>query len=297
MIVKPIIKAETAVSESMYRIIINSLSAHIAVVNSQGEIIETNQAWQQFGADNGLPGNTDSIGTNYLAICEAARKSGEEEGGLVAQGMQQVLTGELLEFVHQYPCHAPSGHRWFNLRILPYKSATVERLLVVHEDITPIILAQEKVRRQEEELRRKGEKLTETNIALKILLEQRQRDLEALEQRMAANIREMVLPYVERLKSCCAGRTREQTLAEIVEENLTDIVAPFLNHLSALHLRLTPQEVEVAGLVRHGKSSQQIADALGLALSTISFHRKNLRRKLGLSDHQRNLRSYLLSLR
>jgi len=59
---------------------------------------------------------------------------------------------------------------------------------------------------------------------------------------------------------------------------------------------LTPQEVDVAVLVRQGKSSQEIADVLGISLSTISFHRKNLRRKLDLHDRSKNLRTYLLSL-
>jgi DNA-binding NarL/FixJ family response regulator len=49
---------------------------------------------------------------------------------------------------------------------------------------------------------------------------------------------------------------------------------PFLNKLSSLHLMLTPQEVDVASLVRQGKSSQEIADVFGLSVNTISFHRK-----------------------
>jgi DNA-binding CsgD family transcriptional regulator len=129
-----------------------------------------------------------------------------------------------------------------------------------------------------------------------VLLEHHDRDLAELEQRMTANIHELVLPYVEKLKNSRIGH-REQTLADIVESHLNDIITPFLNRLSSLHLLLTPQEVEVAALVRQGKSSQEIADVLGVSLSTIGFHRKNLRRKLGLHDRSKNLRTYLLSLK
>ncbi len=284
------------IKSTMYEVIVNSLSAHVAVLDSQGIIIETNLAWQQYGAGNGLRGGNGSIGTNYLAVCETARDGGEEEGGLVIIGIQKVLAGELLEFVTQYPCHSPTRRRWFNLRILPYLSENEHRVIVVHEDITPIIQSQEALRNKEEELRQKSEQLEETNVALKVLLEHRDRDLALLEQRMTVNIRELVLPYVEKLKSSTRKRSREQALVDIVESHLNDIVTPFLNRLSSLHLLLTPQEVEVAVLVRQGKSSQEIADVMSVSLSTISFHRKNLRRKLGLQDRSRNLRTYLLSL-
>ncbi|MBU0960332.1 MAG: helix-turn-helix transcriptional regulator [Proteobacteria bacterium] len=281
---------------SIYEVIVNSLSAHVALLDSRGIIIETNRAWRQYGAENGLQGGRDSIGTNYLAVCETAMAGGEEEGELVIIGIQKVLAGELLEFVTQYPCHSPTRHRWFNLRILPYLSEKEHRVIVVHEDITPIILSQEELRSKEEELREKSEQLEETNIALKILLEHRDRDLVALEQRMTANIRELVLPYVEKLKSSTRKKSREQALLDIVESHLNDIVTPFLNRLSSLHLLLTPQELEVATLVRQGKSSQELAELMSVSLSTISFHRKNLRSKLGLQDRSRNLRTYLLSL-
>ncbi len=146
-----------------------------------------------------------------------------------------------------------------------------------------------------EELRRKSEKLEEMNVALNVLLKHRERGLEELEQRITANIHELVLPYVEKLRGILKGRG--QILVDIVETNLNDIITPFLNRLSSLNLLLTPQELEVSTLVRSGKSSQEIADVLGVSISTISFHRKNLRRKLGLEDRGVNLRTYLLSLK
>ncbi|MFH1217244.1 MAG: LuxR C-terminal-related transcriptional regulator [Pseudomonadota bacterium] len=280
---------------AMYQVIVNSLSAQVAVLDDKGFIIETNRAWQKFATENGMEGIPDSIGVNYFAICEAAKEDGEEEGELVLIGIEKVLKGDFLEYVIQYPCHSPTKRRWFNLRVLPYLSETEHRIIIVHEDITPIILAQEGLRQKEEEVRQKSEKLEEANVALKVLLEHRDRDLEELERRITANIRELVLPYVGKLKNSRIGH-REQTLVEIVETNLQVIITPFLNRLSALNLLLTPQEVDVAGLVRQGRSSQEIADVLGVSLSTISFHRKNLRRKLGLHERTMNLRTYLLSL-
>lgn len=288
--------SKKANSISIYEVIVNSLSAHVAVLDEQGVIVETNRAWQEYGRKNGLEEPLDSIGINYLSVCKTAKDAGDPEADIVPLGFQKVLSGELEEFVTQYPCHSPTRRSWFNLRILPYRSKSAARILVVHENVTSIILGQEKLKKKEEELRVKSEKLEETNVALKVLLNHRDRDLEELEQRIAANIKELVLPYVEKLKSKRIG-DREQTLVEIIETGLLNIAMPFLQKLSSLHLQLTPQEVDVASLVRQGKSSQEIADVLGLSVNTISFHRKNLRRKLGLDDRSKNLRTYLLSLR
>ena len=48
-------------------------------------------------------------------------------------------------------------------------------------------------------------------------------------------------------------------------------------------MQLTPREREIAGLIRVGRSTSEIAEALYISPSTVSFHRKNLRRKLGLA--------------
>ena len=280
----------------MYEIIVDSLSAHVAVLDDKGFILQTNRAWQHYAAMNGMEGHVDSVGVNYLAICEVAKECGEREGELVAVGIEKILAGEIMEFVIQYPCHAPTKRQWFNLRVLPCLSESEHRVLVVHEDITPIILAQEELQQKEKELRQKTEKLEEMNVALKVLLEHRERGLEELEQRITANIHELVLPYTEKLRNSLNGH-RERTLIDIVETNLNNIITPFLHRLSSLHLLLTPQEVEVAAMIRPGKSSQEIADVLGVSVSTVSFHRKNLRRKLGLNERSMNLRTYLLSLK
>lgn len=281
--------------EQLYEIIINSLSTHVAVLNHTGVIIETNRAWQEFAHENGMEDHADSIGINYLDVCEEARQSGSTEGALVARGIQQVMAGELREFVVQYPCHSPTEYRWYTVRILPYLVREAKRIIVVHEDVTPLIAAQEELVQKEQQLRRKSERLEETNIALKVLLERRDRDLEELEGRIVANIRELVSPFVEKLQTSRL-REREQMLVEILASHLEQIVSPFLNKLSSLHLQLTPQEVDVATLVRQGRSSQEIAEVMGISLSTVAFHRRNLRRKLGLHDRSQNLRTYLLSL-
>jgi DNA-binding CsgD family transcriptional regulator len=278
----------------MYRVIVDSLSTHVAVLDENGIIVETNRAWQEFARQNGMPDPVDCVGLNYLSTCETGTCD-EGDSLVIGRAIRQVIAGEIEEFLTQYPCHSPGEQRWYSLRVVPYRDRRARRVIVTHENITPIILAQEKLRRQDKELQRKTEKLEETNIALKVLLDHRQRDREQLEERIVANIRELAVPYLHKLLDSPLAQ-RQRTLVDIVVHHLDDIISPFLNRLSAINLLLTPQEIEVAAMVRQGKSSQEIADVLGVSVATISFHRKKLRRKLGLSRNGANLRTYLLSL-
>ena len=280
---------------NLYQVVLDSLSAHVAILDEKGNIIETNRAWQEFARVNGMPESFDSIGTNYLAVCEVASEYEEDDASRVAHGIRRVLAGELDEFLTQYPCHSPDRKRWFAVRVVPYRDKKEHRVIVTHEDITPFVEMQEALRTKEAELRRESERLEETNIALRVLLRQREEDRRRIEDTIYANVARLVLPYLEKLLH---GRLQEQqrTLLEVIDTNLRDIVSPFLHSLSALNLLLTPQEIEVANMVRSGKTSKEIADVLNLSVAGVDFHRKGLRRKLGLTHSTKNLRSYLLAL-
>jgi DNA-binding CsgD family transcriptional regulator len=54
--------------------------------------------------------------------------------------------------------------------------------------------------------------------------------------------------------------------------------------------------MQVASLVKDGKTSKEIADVLNVSETTVNFHRKNLRVKFGLRNKRTNLRSYLMSI-
>lgn len=45
---------------------------------------------------------------------------------------------------------------------------------------------------------------------------------------------------------------------------------------------LTPREIEVFELLAQGKTSKQIADALGISVHTVNNHRKRICRKSGM---------------
>lgn len=285
-----------AYSVPFIRNIFDTLSAHIAIIDDTGRILETNAAWKQFAREGGAPESFDARGMNYLSICEAARGDGAGDAASVAAGIRKVIAGELHEFLYDYPCHSPEGRQWFYMRALRMEDGGMLRVIVSHEDITELKLAQEALKDQQEVLAERNLSLEEANTALRVLIRQREEDRAEQEQKFLSHIQTFVLPYVRRLKTGCSLRERDLTLLDIVESQLNEVVSPLMTRLSAMNVVLTPQEIQVASLVREGRTTAEIADLLFISEATVSFHRKNIRRKLGLSGRGDNLRSFLLSM-
>ncbi len=127
------------------RATLDSLSAHIALVDASGEIFMTNEAWRGFAQANGTPTHEVSEGADYLDICDAAGRAGVEEAAVFAEGLRSVLDGGLREFAMEYPCHSPTEERWFVARATRFLAgdARLEGAVVAHEDITERKLAEE----------------------------------------------------------------------------------------------------------------------------------------------------------
>jgi len=148
----------------------------------------------------------------------------------------------------------------------------------------------------EEKVQERTRNLQETNIALEVLLKKREGDRRDVEEQMLYNIREVITPYIERLKNSPL-KERQKIYLEIIERNLKEIAAPFMRGLSDTFHKLTPTEIQVINLIKQEKTSKEIADFLSVSPRTIEFHRDNIRKKLGIKNRKINLRTYLLSLR
>jgi len=151
-----------------------------------------------------------------------------------------------------------------------------------------------RVRQRTRELENKTKSLEEVNTALRVLLKKREEDKTILEERMLLNVRELVIPYIERIRDYRLN-DRQKGCLDIIESSLNDIVAPFLHKLSLEFLSLTPSEIQVANLVKFGKTTKEIARILNLSGKTIEFYRKSIRKKVGITNKSINLRTFLTS--
>jgi len=144
----------------------------------------------------------------------------------------------------------------------------------------------------EDMVQRRTIKLEESNTALKVLLEHRSSEREKFEENVLSHIRSLVSPYLERLKNTDLD-SQQSSLLDIVEANLLEITSQFSGTLYSSSLGLTRREMEVAALIKTGKTNAEIAVLINISEHSVSFHRQNLRKKLGLLGRKVNLVAYL----
>jgi len=153
----------------------------------------------------------------------------------------------------------------------------------------------EELRIRGRELKNKSRHLEEVNTALKVLLQRREEDKEQLEANILTNMRELVFPYLNKLKTV-RSKVEQQSFLQIIETNLNNIASPFMRTLTANYGNLTPTEIRIANHIREGKFTKEIAFLLNVSIRSVEFHRENIRRKLGMKNKKINLRTFLLSL-
>lgn len=162
-------------------------------------------------------------------------------------------------------------------------------------DITKNKLTERAIVSKEKQLLAKTKKLEEINTALNVLLEKRDKDKQDLQKQVVSNIKKLILPYVEKLKASKLNES-QQTFLEVINSGIREIISPFSLKLSSEHLGLTPAEIEVADLIKRGKSSKEIAKIRNLSPKTVAHQRESIRKKLGLNNKKVNLQSHLNSL-
>lgn len=122
--------------------VLDAISSHVAVIDSAGAIVAVNDAWMRFSQANGGRPDRTGVGSNYLAVCDAAAAEGDRLAGEFAAGIRAVMEGRTELFELEYPCHSPQQQRWFAGRATRAASEGPVRVVVVHENITARKLAE-----------------------------------------------------------------------------------------------------------------------------------------------------------
>lgn len=173
-----------------------------------------------------------------------------------------------------------------------------QRIVGTLTDITRLKEAETELKRIQAELEHRVKErtvqLSESNIALTVLLKKREKDQTILAEQVLANTSNLVEPFFDRL--CASGlNEQQQTLVDILRTNIQELTSPFASNFSSKLARFTPMEIQVASMIKQGKQSKEIAEIMNLSPGTINIHRKNIRKKLNLTHQKTNLQTLLLT--
>ncbi len=271
----------------MARALLNASSDAIMLIDIQGIILDLNTFY------------TEKLGRSVEDL--KGLKVGDVIGDFEPEWEKSIAyvikTGKLIRSENLYS--GPDGtEMWMKNILYPItsNSGMVTRVALFSHDITELKKAEMELRKSRDQLeelvKERTVDLEEANTTLKVLLEKREMDKQELEEKILYNIMELILPTLEKLKSGNKDK-RENANLEIIESNLQDIVSPFSHRLSSKFYKLTPTELEIANLIKFGKTTKDIGYMLNLSENTIQFHRANIRKKLGINKEKTNLRTHL----
>jgi len=278
----------------LQRVLLSAIPAYVYLKDRNSVYILGNKQFSELSGmpESDIPGKTDY---DFFSKTDADRFR-QDDAEIMASGNEKLhyeVKGEdakgntIWYSTSKSPFYDPSGNMAGLVGIcinITDRKRSEEELARYRDRL------EELVKERTEELEDKTQSLQEFNAALKVLLQQRDDDRKELESRYASNIRNLLYPYVEKLKKSHLDE-RQKSYVEIVETHLTEIVSPLLKNLQRFNF--TPAEAQVASLIRNGKSTKEIAEVLMVATGTVDNHRKNIRKKLGLKRMKANLQMKL----
>lgn len=224
------------------------------------------------------------------------------------QHIQKKLEGGMQEVSVEKGITREDGSTvWLNLSISVLEGYEQPHYhLVILEDITARKLAEEqlqitnllldqRVAERTEELNAKMQELQELNIALKVLIQKQEEVRGEIGEDLLGTIKIAVEPSLKKLAKICPDEKQKKLIA-IIEAHLQEVIKPLPRVLASININLSRTETTVADLIKNGLSNKQVAENLNISPETVAFHRKNIRKKLGLTNKETHLAAYLQNL-
>ncbi len=151
--------------------------------------------------------------------------------------------------------------------------------------------ATEGLRRAHKELEVERAALQEANAALRAVLARIEDEKRDIRETILANVDKILMPILHALE--IEATPQQGGYVDLLKRNLEEIASPFIDKLSKAYLSLTPVEIQVCNMIRSGLTTKEIAHLRHVSPATICRHREHVRRKLGITNKDINLATYL----
>lgn len=138
-------------------------------------------------------------------------------------------------------------------------------------------------------------RMIENNRAFSTLAQNLDFERAEILNRITQNIQSGVIQTLAKIRSDI--RTAQYAIEmDMVINKLQDLTSETNGSACPLFANLTTMEARVASLIKIGMNSEKIAERLFISMDTVKTHRKNIRKKLKITNSQTDLREYLLNL-
>jgi PAS domain S-box-containing protein len=176
--------------------------------------------------------------------------------------------------------------------VIKGKSGEIIGFVAVVKDISERKRAENALLASKSLLKMKTEELEQKNIALKEIVAQIEMEKRRMREDIKTNVSAVVSPILENL-----GRNAETKIyVGLLKYHLERLTSGFGTRITDKEIGLTPREIEICNMIKGGLSSKEIAQLLNISLTTVERHRKNIRKKLNITNQNVNLSGYLQGL-
>jgi len=150
--------------------LLDSLPAHVALLDKQGKIIATNEAWRRDGNRHGFSHPEWGVGTDYAAACLKLANQHNLQAASISRGVHSVLNGSRTQFVEEYASHVDDNKRWYRVMITPVRSDQHNGgAVVMHLNVTDRRLAEEQLKINSNALQHLSEGVVITDAQLRVI--------------------------------------------------------------------------------------------------------------------------------
>ncbi len=283
-------KMEEALRESEQRLadIIDFLPDATFAINLQGRVI----AWNRAIADMTGAQTDDMLGKgNHEYALPFYRKRRPmlidfvlKPNRTIEKGYDFIIRAHgRLRIAEAWVCtNGKKAYLWGKASPLYDSKGKIAGAIESVRDITDRKRFEDAIRKREAELETKARELEDMNAALRVLLKQRENDRKEVEQKILSNVKFLISPNIERLKSKLKSE-KDHHYISALESSLNDMISPFARTLSTRYSNLTNREIQVSNLIREGKTTKEIAGFLRISESAVNMHRYRVRQKLGIA--------------
>ncbi len=154
--------------------LLDSMPAHAALLDRQGNIIATNASWRCDGNPDGFSNPDWGVGTHYPSACLQLLEQHHQHAVALARGVRSVLAGSRDQFSLEYPTGPDTQRRWFRIIVTPVSQSRNNPrhdagAVIMHVDITERRDVEEQLKINANALQQLTEGVIITNADLKVI--------------------------------------------------------------------------------------------------------------------------------